>query len=388
MKKAVALLCALLTASLAWGQAKTSCPQFSSTHTAPDLTPPDTNQHITGSHLFNGGATESCTYASTGGKYCSTNALVTPFGAVSESGTLKTFPLGVHKGNAAFNPGQQFNPAGAATANGTLGAAVLWCPDSTCAVTISLSPLSFPVGAVWTHGPNFSIVCPAVLDPQYKNCTGVDCHCCTCIKQGENTSAAGCASPIIVDVKGTGFHLGAQAVFDIRGDGKPELVRWPSPESGNAFLVLDRDGNGLIDSGKELFGNYTRQSMCPERLKNGFRALDEFDSNGDMIIDSRDPVFTKLRLWVDANADGISQPSELHPLPELGVYSLALQYSESPKTDIYGDSFKLKARVNPEGEPNGDRVNRWTYDVWLVTESDTQHGEVKLGTEAVIQAEN
>lgn len=67
-------------------------------------------------------------------------------------------------------------------------------------------------------------------------------------------------SPIILDIKGGGYHLtdaNGGVWFDFFGNGHQVLISWTSPESENAFLVLDRDGNGTIDSGKEMFGNIT-----------------------------------------------------------------------------------------------------------------------------------
>jgi len=182
-------------------------------------------------------------------------------------------------------------------------------------------------------------------------------------------------SPIIIDTEGEGFQLTSAAngvLFDIRGDGHPIRLAWTAPGSHNAFLALDRDGSGTITSGKELFGNFTAQPTSAE--PNGFLALAEFDKpenggNGDGIIDAHDAVWPKLRLWIDANHDGVAQPGELHGLPELGVYSLALNYSDSRKQDQYGNLFRFKARVNPVGHDKRDDsdVGRWTYDVFFVT---------------------
>lgn len=186
------------------------------------------------------------------------------------------------------------------------------------------------------------------------------------------TAQCGCNSPILIDYTGRGFHLTSAndgVLFDIEGGGNPVQLGWTAPNSGNAFLALDRNRNGKIDDGTELFGNYTPQP--PSDYPNGFLALAEFDKpenggNGDGIIDKRDVVFSHLALWIDENHDGVSQPQELHSLPELGVYSLGLEYRDSRHTDQFGNGFFYKGRVNPEGQPSGDRTDRVMYDVFFV----------------------
>jgi chitodextrinase len=186
----------------------------------------------------------------------------------------------------------------------------------------------------------------------------------------------GC-SPIIVDTTGHGFHLTSAdngVMFDITGDGHPFKLSWTAANSGDAFLALDRNHNGKIDSGKELFGNYTEQPLCQggtQACFNGYRALAEFDKpenggNGDGIIDSRDAVYSKLLLWIDANHDGISQPNELHTLPELGVFSISLRYPEEPYIDQYGNSFRYRGVLNPDAADGESKDGRYTYDVFLV----------------------
>jgi len=184
-------------------------------------------------------------------------------------------------------------------------------------------------------------------------------------------------TPILVDTTGHGFHLTSAddgVVFDFYGNGHPIKLSWTQATSGNAFLALDRNHNGKIDSGKELFGDVTPQPPCPEggrRCLNGYRALAEFDKpenggNGDGIIDHHDAVFSHLLLWIDENHDGISQPSELHTLPELGVYSISLHYREDRSLfDQYGNWFHYQAALNPDPNDGESKDGRITYDVFF-----------------------
>jgi len=178
-------------------------------------------------------------------------------------------------------------------------------------------------------------------------------------------------SPIIIDTTGHGFVLtSAQngVHFDILATGKPVQIAWTAAGSGNAFLALDRNGNGTIDSGAELFGNYTPQTASPN--PNGFLALAEFDKpenggNGDGMIDARDAVFSRLLLWIDENHDGVSQPNELHSLPSLGVTSISLTYHISWRTDQFGNVFRDRAKVNPNTRTAAPNPGPGAYDVFF-----------------------
>jgi len=189
-------------------------------------------------------------------------------------------------------------------------------------------------------------------------------------------STQGPCSPIIIDTEGEGFHLTSAAngvMFDIAADGHPIQIAWTAPGSNNAFLVLDRNGDGTINNGQELFGNFSPQPKSDH--PSGFLALAEFDKpenggNVDGVIDEHDAVYSNLRLWIDANHDGISQPNELHTLPELGVLSLSLNYFQSQRQDEFGNQFRYKARVNSDHHDKRDEaseVGRWVYDIFLTT---------------------
>jgi hypothetical protein len=177
------------------------------------------------------------------------------------------------------------------------------------------------------------------------------------------------SSPIIVDINGDGFSMtdSAHGVnFDLNADGPAERLSWTAAGSDDAFLSLDLNQNGMIDSGVELFGNYTPQT--PSASPNGFIALAEFDKeenggNGNSIIEIGDAVYARLLLWQDTNHNGKSDPGEVRPLSQSDVTAISLDFKRSNQRDVYGNLFYYRSKIQVAKRSS---IEHWAYDVFLV----------------------
>ena len=130
--------------------------------------------------------------------------------------------------------------------------------------------------------------------------------------------------PLVLDLDGDGVELTAannSVLFDHNADGVKTGSQWVRSEDG--MLVRDLNGNGIIDSGRELFGDQTRLNNGAIAT-NGFTALADLDSNADGLFDANDSAFTEVQLWRDLNQDGVSQANELKSLLQAGVTGINL----------------------------------------------------------------
>jgi len=182
----------------------------------------------------------------------------------------------------------------------------------------------------------------------------MDCFKCANGQQptgcsGGNPTCAG--TPIVLDPFDQGFHLTSidgGVKFRELPNGALSQTSWTDARWQNGWLVLDRNGNGIIDDFGELFGDLTPQPASEDR--NGFLALAVFDDrarggNDNGVVDISDAVYSHLRVWIDANHNGLSEFSELHTLQELGIFGIGLRYRITPFVDQFGNQYRYRGTV-------------------------------------------
>jgi hypothetical protein len=188
------------------------------------------------------------------------------------------------------------------------------------------------------------------------------------------------ADPILLDLSGDGFDLtGARdgVNFDLFGSGKPLRLSWTRAGAQNGWLALDLNHDSKFGNGQELFGN-AMPTPGPAGLRMGFKALAVYDTrryggNGDGIIDYKDMVFSKLRVWVDKNHNGITDPGEVLSLTQAGIKSISVRYEPGHYTDAHGNKFQYRSQVTWKN-PKDNARQHWAYDVVLVAPGLTHKG--------------
>jgi len=171
-------------------------------------------------------------------------------------------------------------------------------------------------------------------------------------------------SPLILDLDGDGVEttgVKSGAYFDHAGDGFAEQTGWVGADDG--LLVYDRNGNGRIDTGTELFGSNTLLADGT-MAANGFEALKELDTNHDGKIDAQDAAFANLRVWKDADSDGYTSDGELLTLGQVGVQSINTGYRNSTLVDANANAHKQAG-----GFTRTDGSAAMIEDVWFQTDN-------------------
>lgn len=153
-------------------------------------------------------------------------------------------------------------------------------------------------------------------------------------------------SPLVMDFKFEGkphlTDLFNGVHFDLDNDGTVDKTAWIKGHQ-TGLLSMDRNNDGLINNGSELFG----QATPGNNGGNGFQALAQLDTHRDGIIDQKDKMFSKLLIWFDINGDGISQSTELSSLAEKGVTEISLSYKRNEKNfaqSVNDSEIKYSAR--------------------------------------------
>jgi hypothetical protein len=247
-------------------------------------------------------------------------------------------------------------------------------------VGINFPPLTMtfnPSPSIWQYSNTATLHCPAIALMCYPPVGGCgpryvwNYDTCKCQYVG--------GSPIVIETQpGKEFKDGFSdpetdgVLFDLRNDGHPEHYSWPKAESGIGFLVYDRNGDGWATmNGSKLFGDYTPQQYTfdagdPLPSKdgrknkwtpghgNGYIALWDYlkPENGGtypakLVVDKDAAIFTKLFVWIDKNRNGKVDPGEIHSLPELGITSISIAYSQTHGyKDRWENYFKFDAPLN------------------------------------------
>ena len=177
----------------------------------------------------------------------------------------------------------------------------------------------------------------------------------------------GITSPIVINLDNGPYELtGTESpvLFDIAGTGTKLTIGWTAPGTNQAFLWMDRDHDGVVTGGAELFGTAT-VLMNGHRAPNGFEAFREFDANADGVINAGDPVWPQLLLWTDRNHDGISQPSEITRLADSPVRSISLAYHWTGRSDAHGNTFRYEGITSLSTGGKGSREQP-VYDIFFV----------------------
>lgn len=207
--------------------------------------------------------------------------------------------------------------------------------------------------------------------------------------QSGGTLGSHSAGPIVMSLKDADeyrFTSAADGVlFDIDGNGQREQIGWTEGDALAAFLAIDRNEDGLINDGKELFGNHTHPDA-----RNGFHALMlmNLETNGGIkhgSVSSDDPLYERLLLWRDRNHNGVSERSELRRVADF-FSDVRLSWLPTSHQDQHGNRFAYRGWAQRRTGPGRNMVKdpdeniRRTVHIWNVYfQGIRQFGETQVG---------
>ena len=175
-------------------------------------------------------------------------------------------------------------------------------------------------------------------------------------------------SPLVLDLNGDGvtstFISETSTYFDLDNNGMKERTGWV--QSTDGLLALDKNSDGVINDGNELFGNYTKDTLG-NYSNNGFDALSKYDTDHDNVIDANDEIYTALQVWQDSNTDGITDAGELHSLSELGVSSINLTYQTTDTLEERNSIRQTSTFIQETTDTEGNTIaeTKTVNDVWF-----------------------
>jgi hypothetical protein len=208
----------------------------------------------------------------------------------------------------------------------------------------------------------------------------------TCTINNDTGLDASSRSPLVLDLNGDGvgtISKDAGVQFDHDADGTLDYTGWV--DSRDALLTLDLNGNGSIDSGREIFGNNTLLADG-SKASNGFEALAQYDDNKDGKIDAQDAIYSKLQLWQDANSDGVSQSNELTGLEANRVQAINLDFNLSDKVENGNSYAQVGSYTNTQGQTL-EMTDVWFATGKVPTDDLFTLGEVQTNQDWLVQNE-
>ncbi len=178
-------------------------------------------------------------------------------------------------------------------------------------------------------------------------------------------------SPLVLDFVSKGMpqtldSTSSNVRFDITASGVKMNVGWISGQQG-ALLALDLNNNGRIESGAELFGEFTTVQKTGKMAKNGYEALAQYDANLDGKINVQDPIFKELKLWFDNNANGVAEKGELKTLTDMQVTDISVKYKKVAKNKQDNNGNKIPYQAKFFGPEQCGKKGCNSYDIYFGT---------------------